>query len=77
MEIDLQAGDAGKCGPLLSPHFNTTAYSECSTMEMKMAPVTPLLFAEKPTLPMVDPQATGPLHPATRSLARQGEAISA
>jgi hypothetical protein len=28
-------------------------------MEMKMAPVTPSLFAEKPTLSMMDPQATG------------------
>jgi hypothetical protein len=28
-------------------------------MEMKMDPVTPLLFAEKPTLPMVDPQVAG------------------
>jgi hypothetical protein len=26
---------------------------------MKMAPVTPSLFAEKPTLSMMDPQATG------------------
>jgi hypothetical protein len=28
-------------------------------MELKMAPVTPALFAEKPTSSMMNPQATG------------------
>jgi hypothetical protein len=44
---------------ILSTNCSTSTHSGCSTMEVNLAPITPLLHAGKLALPMVGTQATG------------------